>query len=190
MRRRLLILLSVLSVLPAACFGAWRTDYDSYFRLYVPLHFGADLEPAYVKAEAIAESALRWDAKSPAGAQGMMQFMPATWLSVAPEPWKSLGPLDPEAAVYVGCKYLRQLWKLYPSSKSVHRKSLMSAGYNSGPGNIRKAQHKCAMKADCDPNQWDEPNVESNLVTAARFQLETRGYIRRIRSIFKTLAPL
>jgi soluble lytic murein transglycosylase-like protein len=118
---------------------------------------------------------------------GLMQFMPATWSWVAPEPWKSLGPLNPEAAIFVGCKYLRMLWDRFPTAVQYHRKAFSNASYNSGLGNVRKAQKRCAMKPSCRSTEWDWPMVEANLVTASRFQVETRTYVTRIRRFEKQI---
>ena len=73
------------------------------------------------------ESGGRPDAVSPAGAQGVMQLMPATA--------KALGvrdTSDPAQNIRGGVKYLRQQYDRFKSWK------LALAAYNAGPGNVEK----------------------------------------------------
>jgi len=160
--------------------------YDKWFSDYTALHFGNLVSPRWTKAVGMAESNLRYNAKSGVGALGLMQFMPSTWASIAPQPFKSLGPLDPESAIWMGCKYLRMIWKQFDVAESYERKAFVNAGYNSGPGNVMKARKKCLTIAGCNQNQWST-NVENNLVTLPQFQNETRGYVVRIRKFEKQL---
>lgn len=67
-------------------------------------------------------------AKSKAGAQGIMQIMPATA--------KDLGikdPMDPEQSAEGGVRYLSNLRKMVGDDPR-----LIAAAYNAGPGNVRK----------------------------------------------------
>lgn len=160
---------------------AQTTKYDKYFITATKKNFGSQVNPAWLKAVGMAESALKYNARSVVGAQGLMQFMSSTWSSVAPEPWKSLGALDPEAAIMVGGLYLRQIWDRYPTIDTYNRKAFTNAGYNSGPGNVNKAITKCKATPKCIAYCWDYPNVEATLVTKIQFQEETRNYVKRIR---------
>lgn len=75
-----------------------------------------------------AESNFNPKAVSPAGAMGLMQFMPGTA--------KDMGladPYDPHSSIDAAGKYLRQLMDRY---KGDTRKAVMA--YNAGPGNIDK----------------------------------------------------
>jgi membrane-bound lytic murein transglycosylase F len=137
----------------------------------------------------MAESNLKPEAVSWVGAEGLMQFMPKTWEWMADDPWKGAGPADPEAAIFVGCKYMKWNWDRVETDK-YNRKALTNAAYNSGLGNVWKAQKVCRNSTKffwCDETIWDFPHVEHHLVTAPRSQEETRGYVRRIRKFEKQL---
>ena len=59
--------------------AAWGDEYDEYFRKYSKRYFGPHFDWRWFKAQAIAESGLKHDAKSWVGAVGVMQIMPATF---------------------------------------------------------------------------------------------------------------
>lgn len=77
-------------------------------------------------AVAAQESGFDPDAVSPAGAQGLMQFIPATWAR-----YGRGSPFDPRAAMLAGAKYLRHL------ALEFHSWPLALAGYNAGGQAVR-----------------------------------------------------
>ncbi|MHB8765932.1 MAG: lytic transglycosylase domain-containing protein [Deferrisomatales bacterium] len=87
-------------------------------------HYG--LDPELVLAVIEAESGFDAGAVSPAGAQGLMQLMPATAreLGVA-------DPFDPEQNVWGGARYLRELLDRYEGDLDT-----ALAAYNWGLGNL------------------------------------------------------
>lgn len=88
-------------------------------------------------AQLYAESG--WDpkAQSSVGAQGLAQFMPATWAR-----YGEGDPFDPAAAIKAQGKYMKSLmdtvWGLSKST-GVDRVSLALAAYNAGPGAVLSA---------------------------------------------------
>jgi hypothetical protein len=84
------------------------------------------VDPALLAAVAKQESGFDTRAVSPAGAQGLMQFMPATA--------KGLGvdPLDPASAIDGAARYLSDLTRQFGST------DLALAAYNAGPGTVRR----------------------------------------------------
>jgi soluble lytic murein transglycosylase-like protein len=81
----------------------------------------AGVPPAMLYAVAKVESNLHPDARSAAGARGLLQVMPATARSL------DLDPDEPRSNVLAGARYLRQLLDRFDSS------DLALAAYNAGP---------------------------------------------------------
>ena len=96
-----------------------------------------DIHSSWVFAVTRQESAFMADAKSHAGAMGLMQLMPAT----AKETAKRFGiPLSspqlayrPEINIQLGAAYLSQIYGQFNGNRV-----LASAAYNAGPGRVRQ----------------------------------------------------
>lgn len=86
-----------------------------------------DLDPALVHAVMMSESGGRPGAVSSAGAQGLMQLMPATARSLGVD-----NPFDARQSIMGGARYLRGLIDRLGSPE------LAVAGYNAGPGAVEK----------------------------------------------------
>ncbi len=87
-----------------------------------------EVDPALVAAVVETESRFRKTARSPVGAQGLMQLMPRTgrWLGA-----KNL--YDPEQNVEAGVKYIRYLQHRFDGN--LHK---TIAAYNAGEGNVQR----------------------------------------------------
>jgi membrane-bound lytic murein transglycosylase MltF len=125
-------------------------------------------------AQGYQESTLNQGAKSPVGAIGVMQIMPATGAEL------KVGDIHQvEPNIHGGAKYMDQLMTRYFADAKFdeqNRTLFAFASYNCGPGNVSKMR-KEAEKRGLDPNQWFN-NVE--IVTAERIGLETTTYVRNI----------
>ncbi|MGY1703662.1 transglycosylase SLT domain-containing protein [Geodermatophilus sp. SYSU D00697] len=84
------------------------------------------VDPALLAAVASQESGFDASAVSPAGAQGLMQFMPATAQGLG------VDAFDPASAVDGAARYLSQLTDQFGST------DLALAAYNAGPGTVRR----------------------------------------------------
>ena len=97
-----------------------------YSNLFTQAASRYGIDASLLAAVASQESSFNSSAVSPAGAQGLMQFMPATA--------KGLGvdPLDPASAISGAAKYLSQLTEQFGSTQ------LALAAYNAGPGTVSR----------------------------------------------------
>jgi soluble lytic murein transglycosylase len=94
------------------------------------------LNSAWIWAIMRQESAFMWNAKSSAGALGLMQIMPATGRDLAKNPHlHSLRLLDPELNIRLGSTYLKRLLETFKGNAV-----LATASYNVGPGRIKHYQ--------------------------------------------------
>ncbi len=110
------------------------------------------VDPALLSAVAKAESSYNPRAVSPAGAQGLMQLMPGTARSLG------VNPLDPGQAVDGAARLLSDLLSDFGGDVD-----LALAGYNAGPGAVRKY-------GGIPP------------------YTETQNYVRRVNAYWKELA--
>jgi membrane-bound lytic murein transglycosylase MltF len=131
-------------------------------------------DPLMLAAQSYQESMLNQEARSPVGAIGLMQVMPATGEELNVGDITLAGP-----NVHAGTKYMdRLMTKFFPDATfdDVNRSLFAFAAYNCGPGNMKKLRQAAANRG-LDPNVWFN-NVE--VVTAERIGLETTTYVRNI----------
>ena len=143
----------------------------AYFQKYgAQYHF----DPIMLAAQGYQESTLVQSVKSPVGAIGVMQVMPATGAEL------KVGDIrQAEPNIHAGTKYMDQLMTRYFSDAKFdeqNRTLFAFASYNAGPGNISRMR-KEAVKRGLDPDQWFG-NVE--IVTAEKIGIETTTYVRNI----------
>jgi len=81
-----------------------------------------------IKAIIHAESSFKADAQSSAGAQGLMQLMPATQ-----KIYSVKNPFNPKQNIYAGTALMKHLLKTYNNNLSI-----ALAAYNSGEGAVKK----------------------------------------------------
>jgi membrane-bound lytic murein transglycosylase MltF len=129
-------------------------------------------------AQGYQESTLDQNAKSPVGAIGMMQVMPATGKEL------KVGDITKvEPNINAGVKYMRFMMDQYFKDEPMDElnKSLMTfASYNAGPGRVRQLRRE-AEKRGLDPNVWFG-NVER--IASERIGRETVTYVSNIYKYF------
>lgn len=129
------------------------------------------LDPYLVAAVIYTESGYDPKAKSRAGAEGLMQLMPATAQEVAG--WLSLVAYDafaPEDNIALGCRYLRYLIDQLGSEQAA------VAAYNGGIGNVRKWIDTYGKNEQGVPNYIPYP--------------ETDKYVKKVFAAVKTYRKL
>jgi membrane-bound lytic murein transglycosylase MltF len=128
------------------------------------------------KAQLYQESLLEPDAISPAGAEGIAQFMPATWREVtAALKWGLVSPRDARLAIEAGAFYMARLRQGWSSPRpELERQRLAQASYNAGFGNILEAQRRCGGARDWHAIAPCLPQV------TGRHAAETITYVDRI----------
>jgi len=133
-----------------------------------------DMDYLLMAAQGYQESRLDHSAKSPVGAVGVMQVMPATGKEQKVGDVTELGP-----NIEAGVKYMRFMIDQYFEKEPMDRlnKGLFAfAAYNAGPNRIQTLR-KEAAKRGLDPNQWFN-NVE--IVVSERIGRETVTYVANI----------
>jgi membrane-bound lytic murein transglycosylase MltF len=125
-------------------------------------------------AQGYQESRLDQNAKSPVGAIGVMQVMPATGKDMRTG---DITQLEPN--IHAGVKYIRYVQNTFFESQPMDavNKTLFSfAAYNAGPGRVQDLRAR-AEKRGLNPNVWFN-NVE--LIAAERIGAETVTYVSSI----------
>ena len=151
----------------------WKR-FEATVRLFDKYGAKYGFDPLMLAAQGFQESRLRQDARSQAGAIGVMQLMPATGKELAVG---DIHQLEPN--IHGGAKYMNRLMTRYfeDAKFSEQDRTLFAfACYNAGPGNISRMRADAA-KRGLDPDKWFD-NVE--VVVARRIGLETTTYVRNI----------
>jgi soluble lytic murein transglycosylase-like protein len=126
----------------------WDREFQKATKKYLPS--GTDYR--LLKAQAIQESGLRATVVSWAGAQGVMQIMPATQLDIQRENPALVDVFDPGQNIDMGAFYLNGSLEFWTAPRPwIDHWLLALAGYNAGNGNIHKAQKACG-----GPNRYAE----------------------------------
>jgi membrane-bound lytic murein transglycosylase MltF len=129
-------------------------------------------------AQGYQESGLDQNVKSPVGAIGVMQVMPATGEEL------NVGDItQTEANIHAGVKYIRfvidQYFKDEPMD-NLNKGLFAFASYNAGPGRVRQLRKEAAERG-LDPNVWFG-NVEQ--IASERIGRETVTYVSNIYKYF------
>ncbi len=127
-----------------------------------------DLEPALVYAVIRTESNFNPNAKSAAGAHGLMQITDDTFehyrsLREETETYTADALYDPEVNIDYGCHILRDHLNIFGDERAA------VAAYNAGPGNVEAWLENPAISPD--GKTLDADNIPFE---------ETRNYVRRV----------
>lgn len=171
------------------CFERYNNvkKFDPYFSKYSKRFFGPGFDWKYFKAQAVAESRLKPDAKSHVGARGIMQIMPKTFNEIKyKNPSIKGSDQHPMWNIAAGIYYDRTIWNLWQEPRPFQdRLNFMFGSYNAGKGNILKAQ-KIAKKNGLHPNYWS--SIEKTLPhVTGKHSRETIGYVKKINRIEEVL---
>lgn len=143
-------------------------DYDRLLQQAARRHLPTDVDWRLLKAIMWKESSFNPRARSPAGALGLMQLMPATARSLGLSPQQAL---QPAANIDAAARYMATMldyWAEVPNSPTnPERVRLALASYNWGIGNVRKAVRQRGGRAAWDAIRDGAPR-------------ETRDYVQRI----------
>lgn len=146
--------------------------FETYRALIAELAAARGYDAAVLAAQIWQESRFNPMAVSPAGARGLMQFMPKTWEWARTMGWVPRGANinDPGLNIQAGIRYMQ--WLLTRYRAATHPLQLALAGYNCGQGNVDKAISSSGR------SDWD--GVKPFLPA------ETRDYVPKIMNRIAT----
>jgi membrane-bound lytic murein transglycosylase MltF len=151
-----------------------RAKFGSVLNLFQKYCGQYDMDTLLMAAQGYQESRLDQNAKSPVGAVGVMQVMPATGEEL------KVGDIHQmEPNIHAGVKYVRFMLDKYYGKENMTplNKGLFTfASYNAGPGRIAQLR-KIAAQRGLDPNVWFN-NVE--LIASEKIGRETVTYVSNI----------
>jgi len=157
-----------------------RRKYARVVELFKKYGAQYNLDYLMMTAQGYQESTLDQNVKSPVGAIGVMQVMPATGKELKVG---DIAQLD--ANIHAGVKYMRFMMDQYYADEPMDalNKGLMTfASYNAGPGRIRQLRRE-TEKRGLNPNVWFG-NVER--ITSERIGRETVTYVSNIFKYYIT----
>lgn len=169
------------------------SPYDDLVRKYAERY---SFDWRLIVAQMYQESQFDPAAISHAGAEGLMQIMPATAAGIGVNDLA-----DPATSIKTGIKYLGMLRDQFENDLLLEDRTWFSlASYNAGLGHVKKARAE-AIKMGLDPNRWFG-NVEKAMLALARpFEKdgeivrncrcgETVVYVHEIRTLYNNYVRL
>ena len=157
----------------------WSSEFDPLFRKYTKHYFGAHFDWRWFKAQGIAESGLDPDARSPAGARGIMQILPSTYREIRTRNPFLADIEDPRWNIAAGIFYDRQLYRKWKQNQEIpvtQRLEFAFGSYNAGYRSVLRAYRK-AEDRHGEVKRWEQ--------VAPFAPAETRRYVLRIRELMQ-----
>lgn len=148
------------------------SPYDDVIRRYAE-EYGFDWR--LIVALIYQESRFDPEAKSPMGAQGLMQLMPRTAQQMGVQ-----RVTDPEDNIRAGVRYLDWVQQRFPEDLPVaDRVWFTLAAYNAGLGHVLDARRLAEQKG-WDPNRWFDHVERAMLLLSQRhyYSQARHGYVR------------
>jgi membrane-bound lytic murein transglycosylase MltF len=156
--------------------GEDRKRFESMVALFRKYGDKYDMDYLLMAAQGYQESGLDQSVRSPVGAIGVMQVMPATARD------KAIGIPDIEkleSNIHAGVKYIHWVEQNFyqdPAITPLNKGLFAFASYNAGPGKVSSLRRE-ARAQGLDANKWFN-NVE--LIAAKRIGRETVTYVSNI----------
>lgn len=175
--KRLLLLLALLWAQPGFSSVStvdssdWSSDYDALFTKHSTRYFGPYFDWRWFKAQAIAESGLRTNVTSKAGARGIMQLIPSTFREIQADQEYIDDLESPDSNIAAGIYYIRESFRKWQEMPEQDRLFMAFASYNAGYYRVLKAYRNAEVK------NWQ--TIEKSLPQ------ETRRYVKRIRRLMQ-----
>jgi len=160
----------------------WTRKYDQYFRKYSKRFFGPAIDWRWFKAQGIAESGLRGNARSWVNAKGIMQLMPRTFAELKKKNPELRNVLDPRWNIAAGIYYDSSMYMKWREDRPfLDRMRFMLGSYNAGFRTILRAQ-KLSRKNGFSGRDWESIKSVAPKVSKWR-EKETLGYVRKIEKL-------
>lgn len=155
--------------------------YRRWVEQAVAEEWGVDGSPARLAAQLHQESS--WDphARSPAGAEGLAQFMPSTGRWIAQQFPRRLGdfdPWNPQQAALAAAVYDAWLATRNPGANACSTWAFALSAYNGGERNLRNEQ-AMAASARRDRRRWFGQVADMRARSTGAWR-ENRAYVKRI----------
>ena len=160
----------------------WTRKYDQYFRKYSKRFFGPAIDWHWFKAQGIAESGLRENARSWVNAKGIMQLMPRTFAELKNKNPELSNVMEPRWNIAAGIYYDSTLFSKWEEDRQfLDRMRFMLGSYNAGFSTILRAQ-KLSRKNGFNGRDWHI--IKSVAPKVSRWREKgTLGYISKIEKL-------
>ena len=173
---------TIASEIPNVSDRYWTRKYDPYFRKYSKRFFGPAIDWQWFKAQGIAESGLRENAKSWVNAKGIMQIMPKTFIELQKTNNQLKDVMTPRWNICAGIYYDSILFKKWKEDRIfIDRMRFTMGSYNAGFRTILRAQ-KVSREKGFNGRDWESIKMVAPKVYRWRHK-ETLNYIKKIEKL-------